>query len=279
MTKEEWEKLTPYMKRVLSKEGAFPSFTEKAPEKGQPYTNVGVMNSPEYTMGMTSNVGGFTIDPEKPDLPTSDRSTIRVYNREEQEKNPKQAFVTRAHETEHALAGQGLGNHAELNPLWDKMTENTRNSSRGAIVDRLVKNSDYLVNNWGLRPEDADRGYFSKRVLKRRDGHNFLYEQLSTISALEQQTGKRFVEDPYVRKNILKTPAEREAYEALTGLRQTRLDAKDLPPYTRQPGSTSIPSDPDNAGVLDKVKSMLGFEQGGAVQMPDEYSKGSWKLI
>lgn len=278
MTREEWEKLTPYMRRTLRESGAYIGELAPVPEKGQPVTNFGIINSPEHSMRLSTGLEGVTFAPENSELPTDDRSSFRIYNRTQMEKDPKQAFVTRAHEAEHALADQGRGTGSAINAEWNDMVGKA-GATRGHIVDRLVKNSDYLVKNWGLSSADAEKGYFAKKILPRSDSHNFLYEQLATISALEQQTGKRFVEDPYVRKNILKTPAEREAYEALTGLRQTRLDAKDLPPYTRQPGSTSIKSDPDNAGVIDKVKSMFGFEHGGAVQMPDEYSKGSWKLI
>lgn len=279
MTKEEWSKLSPYMQRALQNDGVFPDDLSPVPEKGQPVTNFGIINSPEQSMSLATGLEGITYRPEKPDLPTSDRSSLRIYSKNQMEKDPKAAFVTRAHEAEHALAGQGRGAGSAINAEWNNMV-GKEGADRGYVVKRFVDNSDYLVKNWGLSPTDAKKGYFSNKIYENNSRpYNMLYEQLATISALEQQTGKRFVEDPYVRKNILKTPAEREAYEALTGLRQTRLDAKDLPPYTRQPGSTSTKSDPDNAGVLDKVKSMLGFEHGGAVQMPDEYSKGSWKLI
>jgi hypothetical protein len=104
-------------------------------------------------------------------------------------------------------------------------------------------------------------------VLKRPDANNFLYEQLATLSALEQSKNKRLTDDPYVRKHILKTKDERETYNALTGLRQSRLDAKDLPPYTRQDDKT----DPS---LGQKLKSMLGFANGGVVP-----NAGNQKLI
>jgi len=173
---------------------------------------------------------------------------------------------TRAHEMEHVLANQGLGAAPRLNSLWDK-TVNDLDSRRGVIVSRLVEHAPYLQEKWGLEPIDVESGYFSKNVLKRPDARNFLYEQMATLSGLEQSQNKRLTDDPYVRKHILKTKAERETYNALTGLRQSRLDAKDLPPYTRQPDK----SDPT---FFQKLKDLVGLASGGHVE-----NAGNKKLI
>jgi hypothetical protein len=261
MTRDEYEKLPPYIKRNLEAEGVYPAALEKVSPKGQPYTNMGVMNSPEYSMPLGGGTQGVTFRPENPELPTSDRSSFRVYNKRQIDRDPKEAFVTRAHEAEHALSGQGRGAGAQVNAIFDDLVGND-GADRGYIVERLVKNSDYLVKNWGLSPTDAKKGYFSPLIYEATHRpYNMLYEQFATLSALEQQTGKRLTADPYVRKHILKTPAEREAYEAVTGLRQTRLDAKDPAPYTRMPGSTATKEDPDDPGFMAKIKSMLGLRQ------------------
>ena len=261
MTRDEYEKLPPYIKRNLESEGVYPEALEKVPPKGQPYTNMGVMNSPEYSMPLGAGIQGLTYEPENPKLPTSDRSSFRVYDKRQIDRDPKEAFVTRAHEAEHALTGQGRGGSAYVNAIFDDLVGN-EGTDRGVIVDRLIKNSDYLVKNWGLSSTDAKKGYFSPLVYENTHRpYNMLYEQFATLSALEQQTGKRLTADPYVRKHILKTPAEREAYEAVTGLRQTRLDAKDPAPYTRMPGSTATKEDPDDPGFMAKIKSMLGLRQ------------------
>jgi hypothetical protein len=173
---------------------------------------------------------------------------------------------TRAHEMEHVLANQGLGSAARLNSLWDE-TVNDFDSRRGTIVSRLVEHAPYLQEKWGLEPIDVESGYFSKNVLKRPDTRNFLYEQMATLSGLEQSKNKRLTDDPYVRKHILKTKAERETYNALTGLRQSRLDSKDLPPYTRQPDK----SDPT---FFQKLKDLVGLASGGYVE-----NAGNKKLI
>lgn len=62
-------------------------------------------------------------------------------------------------------------------------------------------------------------------------------EQLASLSALEQMTGKSLTRDPEMRKLFPNTQMM-AVYDALTGLRQTRLDAKDLPPHTPLPSYT-----------------------------------------
>jgi hypothetical protein len=151
-----------------------------------------------------------------------------------------------------------------INTKWDELV-GKEGAARKDIVDRLVKHAPYLQKIWGLPSSHVKGvGYFSPDVLKQKESPDYLNEQLATLSALEQGKKSRFVEDPYVRKHILTTPAERETYEALTGLRQSRLDPRDLPPYTRQPGSTELPGDKD-AGFMGKIKSMIGLAGGGIV--------------
>ena len=88
MTKDEYEKLPPYIKRNLQSEGVFPDELEKVSPKGQPYTNMGVMNSPEYSTSLGGGTQGVTFEPKDPKLPTSDRSSFRVYNKKEIEREP-----------------------------------------------------------------------------------------------------------------------------------------------------------------------------------------------
>ena len=73
--------------------------------------------------------------------------------------------------------------------------------------------------------------------------------------------------DPVLRKTLFKNKEVRETYNAITGLRQTRLDARDLPPYTRQ-------SEPTEPGVIDKLRKMIGYANGGYVE-----NAGTHKII
>lgn len=224
--------------------------------------------STPYTQAGASQLKGQYLDP------TMDENQRGVTYRDKQGNsfivlNPADTDQARtyAHEMEHVLANQGLGQGSKINKLWNQTVDDPFYSSRGSIVQRLVEHAPYLQEEWGLNPKDVEQGYFSKNVLKRPDAQNFLYEQLATLSSLEQNKNKRLTDDPYVRVNIFKTKDERETYNALTGLRQSRLDAKDLPPYTRQ-------DDKNDPSLVQKIKNMLGFAEGGVVP-----NAGNRKLI
>ena len=96
-----------------------------------------------------------------------------------------------------------------------------------------------------------------------------MYEQLATLSALEQMNKKKLTDDPYVRNNILTTRDQRETYNALNGLRQSRLDPRDLAPYTRY-------EDKNDPSTSTKLKNGLGFSKGGLIDKP---IAGNSKLI
>jgi hypothetical protein len=90
---------------------------------------------------------------------------------------------------------------------------------------------------------------------------NLLYEQLATLASIEDTQGVDLTKDPVLRKTLFKDQDVRETYNALTGLRMTRLDARDLPPMTRVPEKGSE----KEAGLTDRIKKMLGFSKGGDV--------------
>lgn len=261
MDKDTFNKLPPELKSGLIEDlGSAGIAALKAVPADAPHT--------PYTQAGASQLQGQYYDPSM--RPTTlgstyaDKTGNSVITLNPEGKQPQ---VTRAHEMEHVLADQGLGSGARLNSLWDKLSTQDGGAYRGEVVKRLIEHAPYLQKNWGLDPADAKAGYFSSNVLKRPDKHNFLYEQMATLSALEQANNKRLTDDPYVRKNIFTTKGERETYNALTGLRQSRLDAKDLPPYTRQDDKT----DPS---AFQKLKAMLGFADGGVVP-----NAGNTKLI
>lgn len=223
-------------------------------------------NEPYTRVGASQLLGEYSdpnLDDSRLGVTYSDKkgnSFVSLNPRDTDQQN------TRAHEMEHVLANQGLGSAPRLNSLWDE-TVSDWDSRRGNIVLRLVEHAPYLQEKWGLDPQDVKSGYFSKNILKRPDTHNFLYEQMATLSGLEQNKNKRLTDDPYVRKHIFRTIDERETFNALTGLRQSRLDAKDLPPYTRQ-------LDKNDPTFFQKVKALVGFTNGGYVE-----NAGNKKLI
>jgi hypothetical protein len=232
MTPEEYSKLPSALQNALRDVGFSPNMLDTRTKiRGEkPYTQVGAASLKGEAVAPDLDKDTYAATVAMPDKVSSD--SYVTYN--PSGPNPS---LTRAHEMEHVLANQGLGKAARINSLWDELAgaKNNPEVDRGSVVERLVAHAPYLAKNWGLDADTVNTGYFSKHVLGRRDTNNYLYEQLATLSALEQAKNKRLTDDPYIRKHILKTPAERETYNAVTGLRQTRLDAKDLPPYTRQP--------------------------------------------
>jgi len=276
MTDEEFSKLPKGIVDVLRRAGyGSKNLDTKATIPGEkPYTQMGASSLVGEAVNpyMGSNTFGVTAPEDGAErIGRSYAAYAPAKNYKPGDPSPTHV---RAHEMEHVLANQSLEDASELNTMWDKMTDSLRNykSSRAFVVNRLIEHAPYLQKEWGLNPKAVETGYFSKNVLKRPDKENFLYEQLASLSALEQAKNKKLTEDPYVRKYILNTPAQRETYDALTGLRQTRLDAKDLPPHTRQPERMK-------PTFLEMLREGNWFAQGGSVPMPDNYSDGSWKLI
>jgi hypothetical protein len=114
----------------------------------------------------------------------------------------------------------------------------------------------YLEKTYG-----TESAYFRPNMLAFQEragkGPVLLFEQFAELAAIEQATGKDLTKDPELRKTIFKDKKVREVYNSLTGLRQTRLDARDLSPYT------PIPEKPE--GVMGFIRDKLGFKDGGEV--------------
>lgn len=105
------------------------------------------------------------------------------------------------------------------------------------FVSSVIQNKDKLRDFFG---QDIVSGYITMdpetlKKLKIRDRDRALFaEQIASLSALEQATGKSLTRDPEMRK-IFPNTQMMAVYDALTGLRQTRTDARDLPPHTPLP--------------------------------------------
>ena len=254
LTREQFDRLPPKLKEALL-HSLYPTDIigkGKPPAAGAPYTQLGApgLKGESYMPAMESGTRAVTVS--SPRDPA--RDSFVTY------RPGGDTPLTRAHEMEHVLDNQGnpIGN----NKMWDQLVLRDINSGttgalRGEMVARLVEHAPYLQKKYGLPENDAQKGYFSSVVLQRPDMRNFLAEQLATLSGLEQIAGKRLTDDPYLRKNVFKTPAERETYNAMTGLRQTRTDARDLPSYTRQ----EEPNDPSSmGGMWDKgIRAVKGL--------------------
>jgi hypothetical protein len=160
---------------------------------------------------------------------------------------------TIAHETEHLLARQNLGSAANINSKFDELIGN-KGISRLNFVRDAVKAAPYLKEKYDLQSSYLDPKMFEFQT-KFGLGKNLLYEQLASLAALEQRHKIDLTKDPELRKTLFSRPDVRETYNALTGLRQTRLDPRDLPPHTRVP----------EPGMLDAIKGVFKRAEGGPV--------------
>lgn len=164
--------------------------------------------------------------------------------------------VTVAHEAEHLLAKRQLEHPSEINTAFDSLVEDKRSPSiRHQFVIDAVSAYPYLQDKYGLQSAYFEPGMYN---YQRRAGvaSNLLYEQLASLAAIEQMQGVDLTKDPVLRETLFRDKDVRETYNALVGLRQTRLDSKDIRPHTR----IAEPS------MLDKVKKAIGFAEGGEVK-------------
>ena len=158
--------------------------------------------------------------------------------------SPQKDEETKLHELEHSLtfrAGDPLGrpkvskvdnNYQAYYMLgdWRPMSQFTQN---------MVENREKLEQFFG-RP--LTNAYFKPEtleVVKKQHGDTsaLFDEQLASLSALEQITGKSLTRDPEMKK-LFPNVKVMSVYDALTGPRQTRMDPRDLPPSTPQPAYT-----------------------------------------
>lgn len=185
-------------------------------------------------------------------IPTQDVVFLRPGRDQSQE------LQSRAHEAEHLLAKRGLGDATAINDKFDELIKDSK--ARRSFVERAVSVQPYLEKTYGTKST-----YFTPEMLafqdKRGRGANLLYEQFAELAAIEQATGKDLTKDPELRKTIFKDKKVREVYNSLTGLRQTRLDARDLAPYT------PIPEKPE--GMMEFIRGKLGFKEGGEAKSED----------
>jgi len=121
---------------------------------------------------------------------------------------------------------------AQTNFLFDNL-EKLGVKNRRAAVDQIkfglagqeVKN--YLAEKFNL----------DKKLPFGRIGQpdQPLFEYLADLSGLETHYGTDLTQDPVIKKRVFNNDDRLiQAYKSVTGLRQQRLDAKDLPPYTPQ---------------------------------------------
>lgn len=186
-----------------------------------------------------SNTSGYVISRGFENLQGGKNETMFVkptqqWSNEPAKTNPK----TVAHEGEHLLARRGLGSATGINRLFDLGTgEGVKKTkydtpTRSNLVKAIADSRDYLRDTYG-----TESAYFSPDFVKQTGG-NILYEQFAELGALEAVHGVDLTKDPELRKTVFKDKKVRELFRSMVGLRQSRLDAKDLTPYTQYDETT-----------------------------------------
>jgi hypothetical protein len=239
----------PEMLQMMRKERLDPRTLQRVPlPKGSPYTATAGLPGlrtyvdPELT---GTDTAGYVFG----DAPPSDSS---MFLRKDKLKD------TVGHEAEHLLAAKQLGHPTEINSLFDSLIDNKKqgNLVRSRFVKDAVDLYPYLKEKYGLQS-----AYFDPRMYDFQKKHgaaqNLLFEQLASLSAIETTQNVDLTKDPELRKTLFRDKEVREVYGALTGLRQTRLDSKDIRPHTRVPET--------EPSLVDRAKKSLGFAAGGEV--------------
>jgi len=176
--------------------------------------------------------------------------------------SPEQEKQTIAHELEHLLARQNTGMAVKQRDEFIRMlTEGRTPREFFNFFDGLKESLPYLREKYGL-----NNAYMTPEFIDKRGGDG-LYEILATLASAESANNVDLTKDPELRKTLFKSRKAREAYNAATGLRQTRTDAKDLPPYTKQ-------TEKPEPGIMGRMKHLLGYSMGGRID-----NAGNNKLI
>lgn len=101
------------------------------------------------------------------------------------------------------------------------------------FVKNVALNKDKIDAFFGEPSFGSEFKKQSYEELRRRGRELALFEeQLASLSALEQATGKFLTQDKEMRKLLFPNTEMMSIFDALTGPRQTRMDARDLPPHT-----------------------------------------------
>jgi hypothetical protein len=214
---------------------------------------------------LTNDLGGGVRGSMYPSIPDMVRLDSSL--------SPGEREITLLHEVEHSMDAKGGDLYGR--PTFAKMGGMDNNyrayhlmggrwDSIAETVKNMVDNREKLEKFFG-RP--LDNAYFQKQVydsLEKKNNETGLFsEQLASLSALEQTTGKFLTQDPEMRK-LFPNYKMMAVYDALTGPRQTRMDARDLPPHTPVPSYT-YSQNPVSRALL---KAVTGKNEYGTPSRP-----------
>lgn len=244
------EKLDAQTLGLLLRSGELRPGLRELPTKGLPANTAGIADLVPYESPTLrdSNVQGYVVS--EPRLSQTERNRGAVGAMFVAPDSKPEVF---AHEAEHLMAKKQLGHPSSINEKFDELVKDPK--ARGAFVMAAMDAAPYLKEKYGI-----SNAYFDPKLLKNNPAPLALYEQLASLAAAEYTLGVDLTKDPQLRKTLFKDPAVRETYNAVTGLRQTRLDPRDLPPYTRVP-------EPKAKSLLEKARESLRMAQGGEAKL------------
>lgn len=177
--------------------------------------------------------------------------------------------VTLAHEAEHLLKRRAGVN---INETFDDLTKQARDENYiGSLFKKPASalRKEFVNNATAVAPYLKDKfklslpGYFAAGAHP-----NDFHEQVASLAGLEETFGVDLTQDPVLRETLFSDPDVRRAFRAITGLRQTRLDAKDLAPHTLTPDA---PYYPDASKIRTRTPTPVKRADGSPVygEIPD----------
>ena len=205
-----------------------------------------------------TNAEGFVFSNSR-DIPGNRKLQQNVFVR------PSASDATIAHEIEHLLARQNLGLGSSINQKFDELIGGKDGQEgkvkRSMFVSDAMRALPYLEEKYGF----VKNAYFDPVAMRTMTGNNFsvgFHEVVASLAGLEAAKNVDLTKDPVLRKTLFADKDVRETYNALTGLRQTRLDPRDIPPHTRIKEKEE--------STMQKIKSKLGFSWGGVISQAGE---------
>lgn len=177
--------------------------------------------------------------------------------------------VTLAHEAEHLLKRRAGVN---INEAFDDLTKQARDENYiGSLFKKPASalRKEFVNNATAVAPYLKDKfklslpGYFAAGAHP-----NDFHEQVASLAGLEETFGVDLTQDPVLRETLFNDADVRRAFRAITGLRQTRLDAKDLAPHTLTPDA---PYYPDASKIRNRTPTPVKRANGSPVygEIPD----------
>lgn len=211
--------MNEYLKRVFQQtnqplglfQSAFPDYTARLTESS-PDTG----GAPAYVRYNTPNT--VYIDP----------SVVNSYPfvASHEFEHQLEAKAQKRYGTDQVVENSFFDNLQKLGYSAEEALANTETFKEAFSNPEILK---YLSKKYELPTVERGGGYIGNKSAKDVP----LFEYFADLSGIETYYGTDLTQDPFIRKELFGDDEKLiQAYKSVTGLRQDRLDAKDLAPYT-----------------------------------------------